>query len=586
MSAPGAGGTGGFFQAAPVLPDVFEADLVLRQVLQRLLPADAWLDVSADLARFSKRASGEMLALADEAEADPPQLTRFDAWGNRVDTIRTSPGWQALRRIAAEEGIVAIGYERAHGRWSRVHQMAKLQMYHPSSATASCPLAMTDGAARLLERQSGPGGVAAATRAFGRLTSRDPAYFWTSGQWMTERAGGSDVGRSGTVARPEADLPRGATHRLTGTKWFTSATTSEMAMTLARIEAPDGEAPTGSRGLSLFYVETREEDGRLARIEVLRLKDKLGTRALPTAELQLRGTPATLIGEPGRGVPTITRLINVTRLYNTICAVGSLRRGLTLAQDYARRRHVFGRPLAEQPLHLATLADLEVELHGATVLAMHCAALLGAEDCSEASEDDVAELRLLTPLAKLYTAKQAVAGLSEVVESFGGAGYVEDTGIPRMLRDAQVLSIWEGTTNVLSLDALRAIQRDAALGPALARAKQRAVEASAAVPDLAQSAQRVADAADAAARYLPEASDCGTDSLQAGARRFAYGLTRIIAGSLLLEHAAWVVTTLSDERACLAAKRWCGKDLTPFTVVDEAMREGDRLLALGATRAL
>ncbi len=584
MSAPGAGGTTGFFQGPPVLPDVFEADLVLRQVLQRLLPPETWLDVSADLARFSKRATHEMVVFADEAELNPPELTRFDAWGHRIDSISTSRGWQALRRIAAEEGIVAIGYERAHGRWSRVHQMAKLQLYHPSSAMASCPLAMTDGAARLLEGRSEEGMGDSASDAFRRLTSRDPENFWTSGQWMTERAGGSDVGRSDTIARPEEGLPRDATHRLTGTKWFTSATTSEMAMTLARIAGPRGETPGGSRGLSLFYVETREADGRLAEIEVLRLKDKLGTKALPTAELQLRGTPATLIGEPGRGVPNIARLINVTRLYNTICAVGSLRRGLTLAQDYARRRHVFGRPLAEQPLHLATLAELEVELHGATVLAMHCAALLGAEDCSEASEDDVAELRLLTPLAKLYTAKQAVAGLSEVVESFGGAGYVEDTGIPRMLRDAQVLSIWEGTTNVLSLDALRAIERDAALGPVLARAKKRAAAASMATSELAESAERVIEATDAAALYLQNAGASGGDALHAGARRFAYGLTRIVAGALLLEHAAWVYTALGDERASYAAKRWCQKDLTPFALVNQEMRAEDRLLGLGANQ--
>jgi len=577
VSAPGAGGTSGFFQDAPSLPNVFVADVVLRQVLQRLLPAEAWTEVEADLVAFGDRAAGEMLVHAAQAEGNPPSLVQFDAWGERVDRIETSAGWEALHRIAAEEGIVAIGYERRHGRFSRVHQMAKLQMFHPSSATVSCPLAMTDGAARLLE---GFSGKPFADRAFARLTSRDPQDFWTSGQWMTERAGGSDVAGSGTVARA-VDGAGDATHRLHGNKWFTSATTSEMAMTLARIEEPDGSVPEGSRGLSLFYVETRGGDGRLANIEVLRLKDKLGTKALPTAELELRGTPATLVGEPGRGVPTITRLINVTRLYNTVCAVGSLRRGLMLAQDYAKRRWVFGRPLAEQPLHLATLAEIEVELHGATVLAMHCASLLGAEDCGEASPEDVAELRLLTPLAKLYTARQAVAGISEIVESFGGAGYVEDTGIPRMLRDVQVLSIWEGTTNVLSLDALRAIQRDDALGPTLTRVMARASAAARAVPALAASADRVVAAAGAAAGYLPEAFGGGSDAMQAGARRFAYGLTRTVVGSLLLEHAAWALQTLADERAMLAAVRWCSKDLAPYWVSDEASRRADRLLALG-----
>jgi len=580
VSAPGAGGTQGFFQDAPQLANTFEGDRVLRQSLQRLLPADAWGDVRGDLTRFGERAAREMLPLADEAERKPPSLVRFDAWGNRVDAIETTPAWGRLHDIAAEEGIVAIGYERAHGRYSRVHQMAKLHLFHPSSAIVSCPLAMTDGAARLLEGQTEGAGKKVAARALPRLTSRDPSVFWTSGQWMTERTGGSDVGRSETVARAVAGLPREGTHRLYGTKWFTSATTSEMTMTLARIEEPDGTVPAGSRGLSLFYAETHGEDGRLADIEILRLKDKLGTKALPTAELQLRGTPATLVGAPGRGVPTITRLINVTRLYNTVCAVSSLRRGVALARDFASRRHVFGRPLAQQPLHLTTLAALEVELHGSTVLEMHCASLLGAEDCGEASADDVAELRLLTPLAKLYTARQGVAGMSEVVESFGGAGYVEDTGIPRMLRDAQVLSIWEGTTNVLSLDALRAIQRDEALGPVLGRAMSRAGAAAKAVPGLAPSADRVAGAASQAASYLPRAFEEGMDGLQAGARAFAFGLARIAIAGLLLEHAAWAIGTLSDDTAAIAAERWCAQDLAPFAVRGGETREGDRRLAL------
>ena len=326
MSAPGAGGTEGFFQEAPRLSNTFTTDEVLQQSLQRLLPGEVWQEVKEDLTRFGARAATEMTSLADDAERDQPVLRRFDPWGNRVDRIVTGHGWNALHDIAAEEGIVALGYERAHGRFSRVHQMAKLHLFHPSSAMVSCPMAMTDGAARLLEGQIGGAGRDVAARALPRLTSRDPKTFWTSGQWMTERAGGSDVGRSETVAR-DTDADGLPTHRLFGTKWFTSATTSQMAMTLARIEDADGAVQEGSRGLSLFYVETHGADGNLADIEILRLKDKLGTKALPTAELQLRGTPATLVGEPGRGVPTITRLINVTRLYNTVCAVSFLRPG-------------------------------------------------------------------------------------------------------------------------------------------------------------------------------------------------------------------------------------------------------------------
>ena len=576
MTAPGAAGTTGFFQEGPELGNQYDGDVLLRHTLERMLPPDVFAEVEGDLRRFGGRVVGDVLAMARDAQAHPPRLVQYGPWGRRRDRIETAAGWRALKGVAAEEGIVALGYERAHGASSRLHQMAKLYLFSPSSAVYSCPLAMTDGAARLLERTAS----VARDRAFGRLTTRDPEQFWTSGQWMTERAGGSDVGGTGTVARAAARLPRGATHRLHGTKWFTSATNSEMAMTLARVEEPDGSARLGSRGLSLFYVETRGADGELADIEVLRLKDKLGTRALPTAELELRGTPATLVGPQGRGVPTISTLINVTRLYNTICAVSSMRRGLALARDYAHRRRVFGRLLADQPLHVDTLATLEVELQGATALAFHCAGLLGREDAGEATADETAELRLLTPLAKLYTARQCVAGASEVLESFGGAGYIEDTGLPALLRDNQVLSIWEGTTNVLSLDTLRAIQREDALRPALERALRRCGAAATRAPILASAADRVAASVGLAAEHLPVAFAEGVDALQAGARRYAYGLTRIVAGSLLLEHAAWAATTHGDTRSVAAANRWCAQDLAPFTLADDGFRADSRALAI------
>src|SRR5690606_4112745 len=224
----------------------------------------------------------------------------YDPWGKRIDEIKVSDSWNQLHEIAAEEGIVAAGYERTQGEFSRLYQFAKLYLYHPSSAIYSCPLAMTDGAARLLELY---GTEDMKERAYKFLTSRDPQTFWTSGQWMTERTGGSDVSGTSTIAKKEGDQ-----YKLYGVKWFTSATTSQMAMTLARIE--------GDEKLSLFYLELRDKSGELQNIQINRLKDKLGTKALPTAELTLSGTPATLVGEAGKGIKTISTLFNITRLYN------------------------------------------------------------------------------------------------------------------------------------------------------------------------------------------------------------------------------------------------------------------------------
>ena len=333
-----------FFQEPPRLGNQYDDDRVLRSFLRRYLTPHVLADAEPGLRRLGGRAAGEMIELASEAERAPPVHVPFDAWGRRVDEIRVSSAWRALHRIAAEEGIVATAYERMHDE-ARLHQFALLYLYHPSSAIYSCPLAMTDGAARVLEIE---GDEELRREIFPHLVSRDPNEMWTAGQWMTERRGGSDVSGIDTLAKRD-----GGAFRLYGNKWFTSATTSEIALTLAKIE--------GSSELSLFMLRLRDNDGRLRQIRIDRLKDKLGTRALPTAELALEGTPAYLIGGEGGGVKKIATVLNITRLYNACCAVGFMRRGLALARDYATRRHAFGRPLCNQPLHVETLAKLQVD---------------------------------------------------------------------------------------------------------------------------------------------------------------------------------------------------------------------------------
>lgn len=574
-----------FYQTPPSLGNQYDGDRVLRSWLRRVLPRETFAEVEPELRRLGARAAGDILSLGESAEAEPPRHVPYDPWGRRVDHIVTSTAWQELDRISAEEGLVAIGYERAHGALSRIDQFARLYLFSPSSATYSCPLAMSDGAARCLELYGSGERMRA---AFEHLTARDPSRFWTSGQWMTERTGGSDVSGTSTVARREGDH-----FRLYGTKWFTSATTSQMAMTLARIEG----APAGSRGLSLFYLELRDDDGSLRDIRVNRLKDKLGTRALPTAELTLEGTPAWLVGEEGRGVRTIATLFNITRIYNACASVAGMRRAIALARDYAAKRVAFGRPLTEHALHLETLAGMQVEMEGAFHLVFRAVELLGRAECGEASEGELALLRLLTPVVKLYTAKQATAVASEALESFGGAGYIEDTGLPRLLRDAQVLSIWEGTTNVLSLDVLRAIDGGGAIEALCGDIEARL--ASVTRGDLALAAGRVRAAAATLVRHAssPDANGAsyaeGTATVdasgrEAGARALAYSIARVHAAALLLDHASWSAEHEQDERAVLAALRWCSRELTPLVDADSEHRAGSKALALdrslGASR--
>ncbi|HEY8378859.1 MAG TPA: acyl-CoA dehydrogenase family protein, partial [Nannocystis sp.] len=375
----------------------------------------------------------------------------------------------------------------------------------------------------------------------------------TSGQWMTERTGGSDVGNTETIARPARIVGEERRYTLHGVKWFTSATTSEMALTLARID--DGERPPtpGSRGLSLFCVEIRREPGRgWAGIQVNRLKDKLGTKAVPTAELTLEGVEATLLGEPGRGVANISAMLNVTRLYNAIASASGIRRACALARDYAGRRSAFGARLVDLPLHAATLDDMDAEAAAVLALVLETASLLGRAEAGVASESERKRLRALIPIAKLTTAKQAVALASEALECFGGAGYIEDTGLPRLLRDAQVLAIWEGTTNVLALDVLRAETREGAFSALFADLSARAEREYAHVAAADLAAIRTALAS--LKGQVQTAMSQGEAALQAAARRIALG-TGHLTEALLLAEAADAEPELAGHFARFVAQR-------------------------------
>jgi len=551
-----------FFQDPPRLGNTYDSDPLLREYLARSLPPEALLAVEPELRYLGELAGGRLAQMQHEDRLNEPRLTPWDAWGHRVDRIELTPLWREAARLAAEHGLVAVPYERKLGEHSRLHQMAMVHLLEPSLDVYSCPLAMTDGAARTLLDL---GSAALARRAVPRLTSRDPARAWTSGQWMTERVGGSDVSRTETVARRD-----GEGWRLHGTKWFTSATSSEMALTLAR---PEGNPP-GSKGLALFYLETRDAEGRANGITVNRLKEKLGTRKVPTAELALDGAQAEPVAGLVDGVKNISSLLNTTRLWNAVVAAAGMRRALQLALDYARRRSAFGDRLAEKPLHQDTLAALEAEAEGAFLLAFRVAELQGRIEAGAARDADRQLLRVLTPLAKLATGKQAVAVASEALEAFGGAGYVEDTGLPRLLRDAQVLPIWEGTTNVLSLDALRAL---GAPGTPEALAEEAArLLASARDPSLRGAAAAASRALANARGWLAGAREAPR-ALEGGARRLALTLARALELALLCAHAQWCLESGKGKRAAAAARRLArqGVDL-----VDPDVDDGDaRLLS-------
>jgi hypothetical protein len=335
-----------------------------------------------------------------------------------------------------------------------------------------------------------------------------------------------------------------------------------MALTLAR---PEGN-PAGGKGLALFYVETRDAHGRPNNIFINRLKDKLGTRKVPTAELELNGAPAELVMGKRDGIRNIAPLLNITRTWNTVTAASFMRRGLALARDYAQRRVAFGAALAGKPLHVDTLAGLEAEFHGALHFAFFVVELLGRSEAGRASEQQVGLLRVLTPLAKLTTAKQAVAVASEVIESFGGAGYVEDSGLPLLLRDAQVLPIWEGTTNVLALDALHALPQ--AGGIDVLQRETRALLQGVREQSLLRMSAIIERTLEAAIAWLGQAQQAGAAELETGARRFALTLGRTFELALLARHAQWSLDNEAGGQALAAARRFGAVPINLLSATD------------------
>ncbi len=543
-----------FYQSPPSLGNQFDDDRVLRAYLERTLTPDVHARIVPELREMGELAGHELYRLQLEDRLNEPKLESWDAWGKRKDHIEVTPLWKRAANVACQHGLIGAAYETQNGDAARIHQFAMVYLFDASSDVYTCPLAMTDGAAKTLKfHRDIHDEKDFAANAYKRLTSRDPAFAWTSGQWMTERTGGSDVGLTETVAK-EADDGR---YRLYGTKWFTSATTSQMALTLGR---PEGNPP-GGRGLALFFVEVYGADGRMNNILVNRLKDKLGTRKVPTAELTLDGTLASPVNGTKDGIRNISPMLNITRTWNAICAAAAMRRGVALARDYAKRRVQFGAALSDKPLHADTLAGLQAETEGAFHLAFRAVELLGREEAGTISESEARLLRLVTPLAKLTTGKQAVAVTSEVLECFGGAGYVEDTGIPRLYRDAQVLPIWEGTTNVLSLDTLRAIQKEGPLEDLLADIRSLAATAN---DDALQIAGKQAmQAADHAAGWLMKTFAKDPLGVEAGARRFALTLGRSLELALLVRSAAYALEHQRDMRPRAAALRFAahGVDL-------------------------
>jgi putative acyl-CoA dehydrogenase len=414
-----------FNQPPPLEPvNLFEIDLALQEALER--ENGGWgVDRARDLGATA--GTPEAREHSFRAERNQPRLLTHDRYGHRIDRVDLDPSWHWLLRVAIEREIHSLPW-REERPGAHVVRAALMYLWSQVNAGVMCPVSMTYSVVPAL--RAGAPEIAAEWEP--RLTKPDYDEGAIAGMAMTEKQGGSDVRANTTQARPLGD----GTYELTGHKWFCSYPPCDVFLVLA--QAPGG--------LSCFFVE------RGPGMEFQRLKDKLGTRSLPSSEVEFRALPARLVGEEGKGVKAIIRMVNHTRLDCLIGSAAGMRRGVTDAVHHARHRSAFGKLLAEQPAMQNVLADLAIEAEAATAAALRVARAY--------DEDDAPFRRVATAVMKYWVCKRAPAHAAEALECIGGNGAVEDSGMPLLYRDAPINSIWEGSGNVAALDVLRAIAKE------------------------------------------------------------------------------------------------------------------------------
>ena len=443
------------------------------------------------------------------AEKNSPVLHTHDRYGHRVDEVEFDPAWHQLMTVAVESGIHAApwadGREGAH-----VARAAKEFVWTATDPGHICPISMTYAVVPALRHNADLAAtyeplLTATTYDFG-LREPSTKRALIAGMSMTEKQGGSDVRANTTTATPTGD----GAYTLVGHKWFTSAPMSDFFLTLA--QAPGG--------LSCFFVPRVLPDGSRNPIRLQRLKDKLGNRSNASSEVEYDGALGWLVGEEGRGVPTIIEMVNMTRLDCTIGSAAGMRLATLQAVHHARHRSAFGKLLVDQPLMANVLADLAVESEAATYAAMRLAGM--TDRVARGDEQEALVRRVALAVSKYWVCKRAPAHAAEALECLGGNGYVEDSGMPRLFRESPLMSIWEGSGNVAALDTLRALARQ----PESLTAFFEEVE-------LAAGADSRLD--DAVARVRKELTSL--DDLEFRARRVVEQLALVFQGSLLVRHA-------------------------------------------------
>ncbi|QQM40090.1 acyl-CoA dehydrogenase family protein [Streptomyces liliifuscus] len=493
-------------QAPPLVSyDVFNADRALVEAVDRHLDPQLLDEAYADLSALGRTSgSAQVQAWGTLADENPPKLRTHDRYGNRVDEVEFHPSWHRLLGKGVSAGLTAA--------WSQpgghVRRAAAFVVWTQVEAGNGCPLSMTHAAVPALRADP-----ALAAEWEPRLTSMvydqdlRPAGQKAGvlfGMGMTEKQGGSDVRANTTEARP---LAEDGTYELTGHKWFCSAPMSDGFLVLA--QAPGG--------LTCFLVPRVLADGTRNVFRIQRLKDKLGNRSNASAEVEFDGTWARRVGDEGRGVRTIIGMVAATRLDCVLGSAGLMRQAVSQAVHHSMYREAFGGRLIDKPLMRNVLADLALESEAATTLGLRLAAAY-----DDGGEQERAFLRIAVPAAKYWVTKRCTPVAVEALECLGGNGYVEESGMPRLLRESPLNSVWEGAGNIQALDVLRALQRE----PAALNAYLQEV-------GKARGADHRLDGA--IKNLLTELADL--DGIEGRARRLVERIAVVLQGSLLVRFA-------------------------------------------------
>ncbi|SPA13136.1 isovaleryl CoA dehydrogenase [Cupriavidus taiwanensis] len=496
--------------------NLFDSDPTVRAALERL--GGGW---HADtLRQFGARlGEPEVQQWAADANRHAPELHTHSRTGERIDTVEFHPGWHALLGLLRGQQLQALPFAQPRaGAWAARTAGYYLQAQVESGSL--CPPTMTFASIPVLRKEAAlfaelEPRLYAAEHDARDLPWRDKAAIMI-GMGMTEKQGGSDVRANTTVARPVRGEGRGAEYALTGHKWFFSAPMCDAHLVVARMGAEDGP-------LSCFFVPRFRDDGSRNAVQIQRLKDKLGNRSNASSEVEFRDASGILIGEEGRGIPTIIEMATSTRLDCVIGSAAILRAAYVQALHHTRHRSAFGRLLCDQPLIRNVLADLALESEAATLLMMELGHAFAQAEGDNPDPLAAAWKRVVTPAAKFWVCKRTLEATGEAMEVWGGNGYVEEGPMARLYREAPVNSIWEGSGNIMCLDVLRALQRNPDDGARLLQDLSRRAGGHPAVRAELASLQ-------AMLRENP-------DQLEASARRFAQSLVLTAQAALMLAHA-------------------------------------------------